>query len=218
MIDIRTNALFDCQSDYLRDFFSEALYPWELLPKIKDLLLRIAGENPRLKEISADVFVGENVKIDKSARILGPTVICDRCEIRTGAYIRGSVFVGEGSVVGNSSEVKNSILLPGVKLPHYNYVGDSVLGRGVHLGAGAICSNLKAGGGMVTVHADENFETGLRKVGAFLGDGVDVGCGCVLNPGTVIGKGSSVYPLNSLRGAFSCGCIIKSQDNVVKRR
>ena len=218
MIDVRTKALFDCQYGWLKDFFSAALYPWEMLPKIKEILLRIAKENPCLKEISADVFVGENVKIDKSARIFGPAVICDGCEIRTGAYIRGSVFIGEGAVIGNSSEVKNSILLPCVKLPHYNYVGDSVLGRGVHLGAGAICSNLKADGGAVKVHAGVDFDTGLRKVGAFLGDGVDVGCGCVLNPGTIIGKGTSVYPLNSLRGAFAEGCIVKSQDNVVKRR
>ncbi|MBR5809509.1 MAG: UDP-N-acetylglucosamine pyrophosphorylase, partial [Clostridia bacterium] len=121
-------------------------------------------------------------------------------------------------VIGNSSELKNCVLLESVQVPHYNYVGDSVLGNKAHMGAGSICSNLKTDGKAVVIHGDTEYETGLRKIGAILADGADIGCGCVLNPGTVIGKNTSVYPLNALRGAFPGGCIVKSQNNIVKRK
>ena len=164
------------------------------------------------------VLVGEGVKIAPTATIEGPTVIGAGTEIRPGAYIRGSVITGEKCVIGNSSELKNCVLLNTVQVPHYNYVGDSVLGNYAHMGAGSICSNLKSDGKNIVIHGDVEYETGLRKIGGILGDHADIGCGCVLNPGTVIGKNTSVYPLNSLRGVFPEGCIVKKIDDVVKRR
>jgi len=139
-------------------------------------------------------------------------------EIRPGAFLRGNVITGENCVIGNSSELKNCVLLDTVQVPHYNYVGDSVLGNHAHMGAGSICSNLKSDGKAVVIHGDEDYETGLRKIGGILADGADIGCGCVLNPGTVIGKNTSVYPLTALRGVFPEESIVKSVDNVVKRR
>lgn len=213
---VLTSELFECRTPYLEGLFADTEFVWELLLKIKpraEELLREGIEGYR--EISHGVLVGKGVKISDGAVIKGPAIIGEGCEIRPGAYIRGSVITGVGCVIGNSSELKNCILLDGVQVPHYNYVGDSVLGNRAHLGAGAICSNLKSGGSEVNIHAELEYETHLRKVGAFLGDGADVGCGCVLNPGTVIGRGSRVYPLTSVRGVYGGGCIIKSASNVV---
>ena len=155
---------------------------------------------------------------ERSAVAVYPAVIGHGCEVRVGAYIRGNVITGENCVIGNSSELKNCILLSRVQVPHYNYVGDSVLGNRAHMGAGAICSNLKSDKSNVAVKGDEIYETGLRKFGAILGDGADIGCGSVLNPGTVIGRESSVYPLTSVRGVIPCRCIVKSSSEIVVRR
>lgn len=167
--------------------------------------------------IAEGVLVGENVKIYPTATIEGPTVIGSGTEVRPGAFIRGGVITGENCVIGNSSELKNCILLNKVQIPHYNYVGDSILGNKAHTGAGTICSNLKSDGKNIVVHGDIEYETGLRKIGGILGDGADVGCGSVINPGTVIGKNTSVYPLTSLRGVYPADCIVKATDVVVKR-
>ena len=216
---VKTAELFDCQTPYLKELFDNAEYPWEMLPKIKAHILSIIENGMEgytlLKE---GVLVGEGVKIAPTATIEGPTVIGAGTEIRPGAYIRGSVITGERCVIGNSSELKNCVLLNTVQVPHYNYVGDSVLGNYAHMGAGSICSNLKSDGKNIVIHGDVEYETGLRKIGGILGDHADIGCGCVLNPGTVIGKNTSVYPLNSLRGVFPEGCIVKKIDDVVKRR
>lgn len=216
---VKTAELFDCQTPYLKELFDNSEYPWEMLPKIKAHILSIIENGmdgyTLLKE---GVLVGEGVKIAPTATIEGPTVIGAGTEIRPGAYIRGSVITGEGCVIGNSSELKNCVLLNTVQVPHYNYVGDSVLGNYAHMGAGSICSNLKSDGKNVVIKGDVEYETGLRKIGGILGDHADIGCGCVLNPGTVIGKNTSVYPLNSLRGVFPEGCIVKKMDDVVKRR
>ena len=216
---VKTAELFDCQTPYLKELFDNAEYPWEMLPKIKAHILSIIENGMEgytlLKE---GVLIGENVKIAPTATIEGPTVIGSGTEIRPGAYIRGSVITGEKCVIGNSSELKNCVLLNTVQVPHYNYVGDSVLGNYAHMGAGSICSNLKSDGKNIVVHGDVEYETGLRKIGGILGDHADIGCGCVLNPGTVIGKNTSVYPLNALRGVFPEGCIVKKNDDVVKRR
>ena len=169
-------------------------------------------------QISEGVFVGKDVKIYPNVTIEAPAIIGSGTEIRPGAFIRGSVITGEGCVIGNSTELKNCILLDNVQVPHYNYVGDSILGNYAHMGAGSICSNLKADKKAVVIRGEENYETGIKKIGAILADGADIGCGCVLNPGTVVGKGTSVYPLNALRGVFPEGCIVKSNDNVVKRK
>lgn len=215
---VKTAELFDCGTPYLQSLFAQCEYPWEMLPKIKthiQTLLEsgIAG----FTEITEGVLVGENVTIHPSAVILAPAIIGPGTEIRPGAYLRGNVITGKNCVIGNSSELKNCILLERVQVPHYNYVGDSILGNFSHMGAGSICSNLKSDGTNVVIRGDRDYETGLRKIGGILGDHADVGCSCVLNPGTVIGKRTSVYPLNALRGVFPADCIVKAMDNVVKR-
>ena len=216
---VKICELFDCRNEYIAPLFAECEYPWQVLPKIRPYIEKLTAEELRgFREISQGVFVGENVRIHPNVTIEPPAIIGEGCELRTGAFLRGNVIVGRGCVIGNSSELKNCVLLDGVQVPHYNYVGDSLLGNRAHLGAGSICSNLKADKSNVVIHGDEEYETGIKKVGAMLGDGADVGCGCVLNPGTVIGKGTSVYPLNSLRGVFPGGCIVKNCQTVKKRR
>ncbi len=203
---------------YLRELFDSAQYPWEMLPEIGEYIKKITKEGLEgFTEISEGVWVGENVKIYPTATIESPAIIGAGSEIRPGAYIRGNVITGKNCVLGNSSEFKNCILLDGVQAPHYNYVGDSVLGNKAHLGAGSICSNLKSDGKPVVVHGEKDYPTNLRKVGAILGDKADVGCSCVLNPGTVIGKNTSVYPNTALRGTYPSDSIVKSVYNVIKR-
>lgn len=215
---IETNLLYDCNVEYLKDLFSSHKYPWEILPEIREYIYKIIDNLPDgFTEISEGVFVGKDVKIYPTAVIEPPAIIGDGCEIRPGAFIRGSVITGSGCVIGNSSELKNCILLDKVQVPHYNYVGDSILGNKAHMGAGSICSNLKSDGRPVVIHGEHDYETGIRKIGAFLADGADIGCGCVLNPGTVICKNTSVYPLNSLRGVYQSDSIVKSSDKIVKR-
>lgn len=216
---VKTKELFDCKTPYLCELFDGAEYPWEMLPKIKDYIKALVEKGiPGYTKIADDVLVGENVKIYSTATIEGPTIIGSGTEVRPGAFIRGSVITGENCVIGNSTELKNCVLLDKVQVPHYNYVGDSVLGNHAHMGAGSICSNLKSDGKPVVIHGDCDYETGLRKIGGILADDADVGCGCVLNPGTVIGKATSVYPLTSLRGVFPCGCIVKDRENIVIRQ
>lgn len=216
---VETKDLFECRTPYLKKLFDGYKYPWEILPNIKEYIYTLIKEkSENFEEISDGVYVGKNVKIYPTATIEGPAIIGDGTEIRPGAFIRGSVIIGENCVIGNSSELKNCVLLEKVQVPHYNYVGDSILGNKAHMGAGSICSNLKADGKAVVIRGDEEFDTGLRKVGAFLADGADIGCGCVLNPGTVIGRNTSVYPLNALRGVFPANSIVKSQNDIVERK
>ena len=215
---VKTEELFACDTPYLADLFKSAEYPWDILPKINThIAMLIADGLDGFTEISEGVWVGRDTRIHPSATIEPPVIIGHGTEIRVGAFLRGNVITGENCVIGNSSELKNCVLLGYAQVPHYNYVGDSVIGNYAHMGAGAICSNLKSDGKAVVIHGEEDYETGLRKIGAILGDHADVGCGCVLNPGTVIGKNTSVYPLNALRGVFPEGCIVKSMDSVVKR-
>ena len=216
---VKTTELFDCKNNIIAPLFENAEYPWEILPKIKEYVLSLIEKGiDGYTLISPGVLVGENVKIYPTATIEAPAIIGHGSEIRPGAFIRGSVITGEKCVLGNSSEFKNCILLDYVQVPHYNYVGDSILGNHSHTGAGTVCSNLKTDGKSVVIHGDSDYETGLRKVGAILADGADVGCGCVLNPGTVIGKNTSVYPMTSVRGVIGEGLIVKSMDNIVERR
>ncbi len=215
---IKISDLYDCRPPYLKELFDSCEYPWELLPLIKEHIAELIRNGIEgFTFYSDNVLIGQNVTIHPSADINGPAVIGHGTEIRPGAYLRGNVITGSNCVIGNSSELKNCILLGNVQVPHYNYVGDSILGNHSHMGAGSICSNLKADGKNVVIHGKESYDTGLRKVGAFLGDGADVGCGCVLNPGVIIGKGTSVYPLTALRGIIEGGCIVKSPTNIVKR-
>jgi len=216
---VETKDLFECKTPYLEKLFDGYKYPWEIMPNIKDYIYSLIKEGIEgFEQISDGIYVGKNVKIYPTATIEGPAIIGEGTEIRPGAFIRGSVITGANCVIGNSSELKNCVLLEKVQVPHYNYVGDSILGNKAHMGAGSICSNLKSDGKAVVIHADEEIHTGMRKIGAILADGADIGCGCVLNPGTVIGKNTSVYPLNALRGVFPADSIVKSQNNIVERR
>lgn len=216
---VRTKDLFVCQTPYLCALFDACDYPWEMLPRLKDYLQTlIENELSGFTEIAAGIWVGEGVRIAPTATLEGPAIIGAGTEIRPGAYLRGDVITGANCVIGNSTELKHCILLDHVQVPHYNYVGDSILGNRAHMGAGAVCSNLKADGKPVMVRGVETYETGLRKLGGILADGADIGCGCVLNPGTVIGKNTSVYPLTALRGVYPADCIVKAAKEVVQRK
>ncbi len=218
--EVRISELFSHMEPHLAPLFEGCEYPWELLPKISGFLQGLLSTPPEGFSLYSDgVLVGKNVKIYSGVTIEPPAIIGSGSELRPGAFIRGNVIVGEGCVVGNSTELKNCLLLSGVQVPHYNYVGDSVLGNHAHMGAGAVCSNLKADGKNVVVHAGDNhYETGLKKMGAVLGDNADVGCGCVLNPGTVVGCRTSVYPLTALRGVYPADSIVKAANAVVERK
>lgn len=217
-LNIKTSELFHTDVPYLKEVFDKSTYPWEILPQIKEIVAKVLESGLEgYTEIMPGVLVGENVKIAKTAAIEAPAIIGKDTELRPGAFLRGNVIVGEKCVVGNSSELKNCILLNHVQVPHYNYVGDSILGDYAHMGAGSILSNLKSGGKNIVIHGDKEYETGLRKIGGFLGEHADIGCGSVLNPGTIIGKNTQVYPLSMLRGCFPENSIVKSQDNVVDK-
>ena len=216
---VKTAELFECDIPYIAELLEGAEYPWEILPRIKSHIEKLIDEGlDGFNEIQSGVWVGRDVKIAPTATVIPPAVIGHGTEIRVGAFLRGNVIIGENCVVGNSCELKNCLLMRGAQVPHYNYVGDSVLGNFSHMGAGAVCSNLKSDGKAVVVHGDRDYATGLRKMGAILADHADIGCGCVLNPGAVVGKNTSVYPLTALRGVIPADCIVKSMDNIVNRQ
>lgn len=204
-------------ADYLRQY----TYPWEALKGIKDEIVRL-GEKldpAAYQQVSPQVWVHVTATIAPTAFLGAPCIIGANTEVRHGAFVRGSALVGEGCVVGNSVELKNVILFDGVQVPHYNYVGDSILGYKSHMGAGSITSNVKSDKSLVTVRsADEAIETGLKKMGAMLGDLVEVGCNSVLNPGTMIGPESNIYPLSSVRGVVPARSIWKTGGVVVKKQ
>ena len=215
---VKIVELFASVPAYLQGLFEGCIYPWEVLPKIGSYMKELITKGLEgFTEITPGVWVGENVQIAATATIIAPAIIGAGTEIRPGAFLRGNVITGSNCVIGNSTEMKNAVLLDKVQIPHYNYVGDSVLGNFSHMGGGALCSNLKSDGKNVVIHGEQEYETGLRKIGAILGDHADVGCGCVLNPGTVVGKNTSVYPLTSLRGVYPADCIVKGQREIVKR-
>ncbi len=217
--NIKTAQLFNCTTPYIMPLLSDSIYPWEILSKIKTYIQHLLSNCPEDFTLYAEnVLIGKDVKIDENVKIEAPAVIGSCCELRHGAYIRGNVIIGRECVIGNSSELKNCVLLDCVQVPHYNYIGDSILGNFAHMGAGAVLSNLKSDKSNVVVKGKEQYETGLRKFGAILGDGADIGCGCVLNPGTIVGKNTSVYPLTSLRGVIPADSIVKSKDDIVKKR
>lgn len=196
-------------------------YPWQALPHISEFILEI-GATLSLDEydkIGDNIWVAKTASVAATASVNGPCIICKGAEIRHCAFIRGSAIIGEGAVVGNSTELKNCILFNGVQVPHYNYVGDSVLGYKSHMGAGAVTSNVKSDKTLVSVRiSDDRVESGLKKFGAMLGSNVEVGCGSVLNPGTVIGSNSNIYPLSSVRGYVPENSIYKSSGCIVKKR
>ena len=210
--------LFDLDKTIAKDLFEGAFYPWEVLPKIKEFIVKLGNTlDPEIYEKRGeDIWVAKSAKVAPSAYLGGPLIICENAEIRHCAFIRGSAIVGAGAVVGNSTELKNAVLFDGVQVPHYNYVGDSILGYKAHTGAGAITSNLKSDKKLVTVMCDgEKVETGVKKFGAMLGDFADIGCNSVLNPGTVVGRGTRVYPLSMVRGYVPEHSIYKNRNEVV---
>ena len=213
--------LYDLNQTIAAELFDGKEYPWEVLPEISKFIIKL-GES-----LDADKFdkTGENIWIAKSAKVAptacinGPCIIDEEAEIRHCAFIRGNAIVGKGAVVGNSTELKNVVLFNKVQVPHYNYVGDSVLGFKSHMGAGSITSNVKSDKTLVVVKAKEDqIETGLKKMGAMLGDNVEVGCNSVLNPGTVIGRNSNVYPTSCVRGCIPAEHIFKNKDEVVLKK
>lgn len=201
--------------------FNGMTYPWEALPKIHDFILRLGETLPPeiFEKRGEDIWIAKTAKVAPTACINGPLIVDEGAEIRHCAYIRGNAIVGKDCVVGNSTELKNVILFNRVQVPHYNYVGDSILGYRSHMGAGSITSNVKSDKSLVTVKAgEETIATGLKKMGAMLGDDVEVGCNSVLNPGTVIGKNSQIYPTSSVRGVIPSGCICKNTGEIVEKR
>lgn len=218
--NISCDCLFDLEHTVAAELFEDVTFPFEVLPKIGEFLKKLlsALESKDYNVIGEDIYIAKTAKIADNVSIMGPALICDGAELRPGAFIRGNVIVGKNAVVGNSCEIKNSILFDNVQVPHFNYVGDSILGYRSHMGAGAITSNVKSDKSLVVIKSGEKtLETGLKKVGAMLGDYVEIGCGSVLNPGTVIGRNSNVYPLSSVRGVVPADSIYKSSDNIVKK-
>ena len=196
-------------------------YPWEVLPEIGAFIVKLGNtlSEEEYEKRGEDVWVAKSASVAPTACIHGPAIIGKEAEIRHCAFIRGNALVGEGTVVGNSTELKNVILFDKVQVPHYNYVGDSILGYKSHMGAGSITSNVKSDKKLVVVKAqDTQMETGLKKFGAMLGDEVEVGCGSVLNPGTVVGSHSNIYPLSSVRGVVPANSIYKKQGDVIEKR
>lgn len=215
---IKVKDLLTLEQLDAREIFKGVENPWEVLTKIEESIFEYAKTLPKdFKEIDENIWVGEGTTIDRNVLIKGPVIIGRNCEIRHSAYIRGRAIIGDNVVVGNSTEVKNAILFNGVQAAHFNYVCDSVLGYKAHLGAGAITSNLKSNGTPVKVKfGDQVIETGMRKFGAILGDFAEVGCNAVLNPGTIMGKESIVYPLCSVRGYVPERSILKSSGEIVE--
>ena len=219
-MNISVDELLNIKESDTRAIFEGVKYPWEAITKIKNFIFEYAKNLPSdFERIEEFVWVGKGTTIEKSVLIKGPAIIGYNCEIRYSAYIRENVIIGNNVVVGNSTEIKNSILFNKVQVPHYNYVGDSILGYKSHLGAGVITSNLKSNGTLVKVkYGTDIIETGLRKFGAIVGDLSEVGCNSVLNPGTIIGKDSIVYPLSSVRGYIPEKSILKNNGEIVERK
>ena len=215
-----TSKLYKTSASIAYGYISDFRYPWEALSGLGEEIVRIGkGLSPEKYElVGDDIWIARSATVAASASISGPCIIDENAEVRHCAFIRGKAIVGKGSVVGNSTELKNCVLFDGVQVPHYNYVGDSILGYRSHMGAGSITSNVKSDKTPVTVKNGTDFiDTGLKKCGAFLGDLVEIGCGSVLNPGTVIGVNTSVYPLSSVRGVLPSECIYKSHCEIVER-
>lgn len=220
MEECKIENLFDLNETIAKEIFDGVTYPWEVLPKINDFIIQLGNtlDPNEYDKIGEDVWIAKSATVAPTAYIHGPAIIGKKAEIRHCAFIRGKAIVGEGAVVGNSTELKNVILFNKVQVPHYNYVGDSILGYKAHMGAGSITSNVKSDKKLVVVKNDaERIETGLKKFGAILGDCVEIGCGSVLNPGSVIGKNTNVYPLSSVRKVVPANSIYKNQNEIVQK-
>ncbi|MDD3252382.1 MAG: UDP-N-acetylglucosamine pyrophosphorylase [Lachnospiraceae bacterium] len=219
--EMKTTDLYSLEHTMAKELLEQYEYPWESLEHIEEFIMKLGESLPQDEYASPKkgFWIHKSAKIAPTAGVIGPVIIGKGAELRHCAFIRGKVIIGEGAVVGNSSELKNSILFDGVQVPHYNYVGDSILGYKSHMGAGSITSNVKSDKSLVKVHAEDgDIETGLKKFGAMIGDNVEVGCGSVLNPGTVIGKNCNIYPLSSVRTCVDAGSIYKKQGEVAKKQ
>ncbi len=218
--EMKISELYDLTQTMAAELMEAYTYPWEVLAHIGDFVKKLgASLSPdEYEKRGEDVWIHKTAKVAPTASITGPAIIGAGAELRHCAFLRGKIIVGEGAVVGNSTELKNVILFNKVQVPHYNYVGDSILGYKAHMGAGSITSNVKSDKCLVKVHSEDgDIETGLKKFGAMIGDHVEVGCGSVLNPGTVIGRESNIYPLSSVRGCVNAHSIYKKQGEVVEK-
>ena len=212
--------LYDLNETIAAELFEGKEYPWEVLADIGDFILKLGDKLPKdeFTKKGDNIWIHKSVTIAPTATLNGPLIIDEGTEVRPGAFIRGKAIVGKNCVVGNSTELKNVVLFNTVQVPHYNYVGDSILGTHSHMGAGSITSNVKSDKTLVVVKdGDERIETGLKKFGAMLGDYVEVGCNSVLNPGTVIGRNCNIYPLSSVRGCVDENSIYKKQGEIAKK-
>lgn len=216
---IKTRELYDLSHSMAGNYLGGFVYPWQALSGIKALILELGSElNEDYTQVSPEVWVHKTAKVAPTAYLGSPCIIGAGTEVRHCAFVRGSALVGENCVVGNSVELKNVILFDNVQVPHYNYVGDSILGYKSHMGAGSLTSNVKSDKTLVVVkNGNEKIETGLKKFGAMVGDFVEVGCNSVLNPGTVVGRNTNIYPLSCVRGVVPAGCIYKSCDQIVSK-
>ena len=217
----KISNLYTLEETIAVPLFTGKTYPWEVLPVIKEKIFDIikALDMNVYEDRGNNVYVAKSAKVYNNATIIGPAIIGERTEVRPGAFIRGNAIVGNDCVVGNSTELKNVILFNHVQVPHYNYVGDSILGFYSHMGAGSITSNVKSDKTLVVVKCDgEAIETGLKKFGAMLGDHVEVGCNSVLNPGTVIGRNTNIYPLSPVRGVIPADSIYKDKEHIVNKK
>ncbi len=221
MEQAKISNLYDLEQTIAKDLFEGATYPWEVLGKISGFIRELGPklDPERFEQRGEDIWVAKSANVAPTAFLNGPLIIDEEAEIRHCAFVRGSAIVGRGSVIGNSTELKNVVIFNSVQVPHYNYVGDSVLGYKSHMGAGSITSNIKSDRTVVVIKDQtEQLETGLKKIGAMLGDYVEVGCNSVLNPGTVIGRGSNIYPLSSVRGVIPANSIYKNRSEVAEKQ
>ena len=218
---VKVEKLYNLEETIAADLFMGVVYPWEVLGRIHDFIIELGNSLPEelFEKRGENIWVAKSAHIAPTASLNGPLIVDEEAEIRHCAYIRGSAIVGKGAVVGNSTELKNVVLFNKVQVPHYNYVGDSILGYRAHMGAGSITSNVKSDKTLVTVKAGgEQIPTGLKKMGAMLGDFVEVGCNSVLNPGTIVGRNSNIYPVSSVRGFVPSDSICKNGGEIVSKR
>ena len=210
--------LYNLNETIAKDLLEKHTYPWEVLPEISDYIIELGNSlNPEIyNKLDNNIWIAKSATIAPTAYIAGPAIIGENTEIRHCAFIRGKALIGNNCVVGNSTELKNVILFNNVQVPHYNYVGDSILGYKSHMGAGSITSNVKSDKKLIIIKDTNNtIETGLKKIGAMLGDNVEIGCGTVLNPGSIVGKNTNIYPLSSVRGIIPSNSIYKNQNEII---
>lgn len=220
MQECKIKNLYNLEETIAKELLEKLTYPWEALPRINEFIIDLGNKlNPEIYELKGEnIWIAKSAKVMPSTYIKGPVIIDENAEIRHCAFIRGNAIIGKNAVVGNSTELKNVILFNNVQVPHYNYVGDSILGYKAHMGAGSITSNVKSDKKLVIVkNGTETIETGLKKFGAMIGDNVEVGCGSVLNPGSVIGRNTNIYPLSSVRGVVPANSIYKNQNEIVNK-